>query len=381
MALLKVNSNQTNFAFDTTVVDAIRLGLAVNTFSTSESGGIFDAIVATNTGPSTITYQGTNSISITGGFGGKKTLTTGTGNDTISSQNISGVIADFDVLTGGAGNDTYLLRTIFAKVIEGASGGIDTVRTGIKAGQTFIIPVNVENVLLEGSANANVTGSAVDNELTGNDGNNVIRGLEGNDTIFGRGGADTLLGATGDDYLNGGMGNDYLDGGDGNDTLLGALGDDVLLGQGGNDLLYGGDGNDSLSGFAGNDSLYGEDGNDSLSGFSGDDLLEGGAGNDVLVGTNLFNTSEIDMLIGGTGNDSFVLGDLTGTYYQRSGFARIKDFEASDKILVSGNIGNYNINSLGGNLFSITTATSFSLNDVIAFVETVGGAAITLTSV
>lgn len=363
MALLKVNSNQINFLFDTTVVDAIRLGLAVDTFSTSESGGIFDSIVATNREPSTITYQGTNSISLTGGFGGKKILTTGIGNDTIRSQNTSSVKANFDILTGGAGNDTYILRSIFATIIEDANGGIDTVRTGIKAGQTFFIPDNVENVFLEGSENANVTGSAVDNEITGNDGDNVIRGLDGNDIIFGRGGADTILGGNGNDYLNGGMGDDILDGGNGDDILEGGLGDDLLLGRAGNDTLRGGDGNDRLEGFSGND------------------ILEGGAGDDVLIGTNVLRTADVDTLTGGSGNDSFVLGNSTGTFYQNSGFAKIKDFEVGDKILVSGSIGNYTINSLGGNLFSITTATSFSPNDLIAEVETVGGATVTLTSI
>lgn len=363
MALLKVESNQVGFLFDTTVVDTIRLGLLVNTFSTSESGGIFDTIVATNRGPSTITYQGTNSISLTGGFGGKKILTTGIGNDTISSQNTSSAKADFDVLTGGAGNDVYYLRTIYATIIEGINGGIDTVRTSIKAGQTFFIPNNVENVFLNGSANANVTGSAVDNEITGNDGDNVIRALDGNDTVFGRGGADTILGANGDDYLNGGMGNDTLDGGNGDDILDGALGDDLLIGRAGNDTLLGGDGNDNLQGF------------------SGDDILNGGAGEDVLIGTNILQTADIDTLIGGAGNDSFVLGDLTATFYQRSGYARITDFETGDKILVSGSTGNYNINLVSGNRFSITTATSASPNDVIAFIETVGGATVTLTSI
>ena len=359
MSLLKVSSNQINFSFDELIVDSIRLGSLVSEFSTSESGGVFNQIVATNMGPSTTIYSGTNSITLIGGFGGRKILTTGSGDDTISSKNIVSGQSNFDQLTGGAGDDLYILRSIFANIFEKANEGIDTVSVGIKSGQTFILPTNVENVLLRGFLNGNVTASGLDNEITGNDGDNVIRALDGNDTVFGRAGADTIFGGNGDDFLNGGMDNDMLIGGNGTDTLIGALG------------------HDSLFGGSGNDFLMGEDGNDSLEGSSGDDILEGGAGNDILSGTDAFRTIDQDILTGGAGVDTFVLGNALGTFYERSGFATITDFEAGERIRVSGSVGNYTIKAVSANLYDITTATSASATDLIAQVTTVGGAVVT----
>ncbi|MBX3670854.1 MAG: VWA domain-containing protein [Rhodocyclaceae bacterium] len=106
-----------------------------------------------------------------------------------------------DTLVGGSGNDTYVVHN-GDQVIEGANGGIDTVRTDRA---TYTLAPNVENgLMLNGSTT--LYGNELANRITGNMANNTITGGAGNDT------------------LNGAGGNDYLSGGDGNDLLIGDSG-------------------------------------------------------------------------------------------------------------------------------------------------------------
>ena len=76
-----------------------------------------------------------------------------------------------------------------------SGGGVDTVESAIP----FVLPANVENLTLVGTADISGTGNALANILAGNTGNNA------------------LFGGPGDDGLFGGVGNDNLDGGDGVD--------------------------------------------------------------------------------------------------------------------------------------------------------------------
>jgi serralysin len=210
---------------------------------------------------------------------------------------------------------TSMAETVF----EWANEGVDTVQTLV----SYVLPDNVENLLLAGSGNTSGMGNLLANQLTGNAGANTLDGGAGNDNLSGglgfdlvsggtgddtlRGGeqADSLLGGDGNDYINAGKGTDSAQGGTGNDTLLGALGNDSLNGNDGFDLLEGGDGNDTLSGELNADTLLGGIGDDFLGGGKGTDLLDGGDGNDTLVGG-----LGTDHLTGGPGADRFVFRNL-----------------------------------------------------------------------
>ena len=100
-----------------------------------------------------------------------------------------------------------------------------------------MLPANVENLTLTGTAAINGTGNGLNNTITGNSAANTLNGLAGNDTLNGMAGDDTLDGGLGNDTLNGGVGNDTLKGGLGNDRILGGKGIDTLYGEGGSDLL------------------------------------------------------------------------------------------------------------------------------------------------
>jgi Tol biopolymer transport system component len=139
-------------------------------------------------------------------------------------------------------------------------------------------------VVLCGSKNATIVGTAGNDTLNGTSGADVIAGLGGNDTILGAGGNDIVCGSAGADRIGGGSGNDRVSAGSGSDRVSGNSGNDRLTGGTGNDRLGGGSGRDRLVSNSGRDSLLGGPGRDTLIAGSGRDRLDGGASRDVCQG-------------------------------------------------------------------------------------------------
>ncbi|MBI2993492.1 MAG: hypothetical protein HYY48_04855 [Gammaproteobacteria bacterium] len=141
-------------------------------------------------------YAGNDSVL---GNGGNDVLRGGSGNDSLNGG------AGNDILAGGAGNDTYTVTT-GDTLVEGASAGIDTVRSSV----TTTLGANLEKLILTGTTAINGTGNTLNNALTGNSGNNFLNGGTGNDTLNGGAGNDTLVGGPGLDSLNGSTGRDIF---------------------------------------------------------------------------------------------------------------------------------------------------------------------------
>ena len=73
------------------------------------------------------------------------------------------------------------------------------------------------------TADGNLTGNELANEIRGSNGKNTLSGQDGNDKLFGNDGDDILIGGDGIDTLVGGLGKDRLEGGAGNDILHGDI--------------------------------------------------------------------------------------------------------------------------------------------------------------
>ena len=240
-----------------------------------------------------------------------------------------------DELRGNAGDDVMVVNSTGDVIIEAPGGGNDTVRASL----SYVLPAEVESLVLTGTAALSGAGNALDNRLRGNAGNNVLSGGAGDDLIEAAGGNDLLRGEAGVDVLDGGAGDDVMIGGEGDDRyIVGSAGDSVredpaqgvdaivtpvsylLVGNvealflsggaavsgAGNaaaNLVVGNVASNALDGGRGNDVAQGLGGADVLSNAAGNDVLDGGAGADRLTGS-----AADELLIGGAGNDVLATG-------------------------------------------------------------------------
>jgi Ca2+-binding RTX toxin-like protein len=248
-----------------------------------------------------------------------------------------------NVLSGGLGNDTYKVGA-GDTVVEAPGAGTDTVYSY----GDHSLAANVENLTLNVSGAATLTGNELANYLRGNVGGDVLTGFAGNDSLDGGQGADTMIGGVGDDqyhvdnandsvaelsgegsdivyssvgwtlaanverlyltgsaavsatgnelantlYGNGNSAANVLSGGLGNDTYKVGAGDTVVEAPGaGTDTVYS-YGDHSLAAnvenltlnVSGAATLTGNELNNALRGNAGNDTLAGGLGNDTLTG-------------------------------------------------------------------------------------------------
>jgi Ca2+-binding RTX toxin-like protein len=143
------------------------------------------------------------------GFGGDDAITGATGNDTLDGGAGNDLLdggLGADTMIGGTGDDRYTVDDIGDVVVEASGGGVDTVSASI----SYALGVDLENLILTGSAAINGTGNDGDNMIVGNAGRNVLTGGAGNDVIVAGGGEAGLAPAGGFDVVNGGSGNDTL---------------------------------------------------------------------------------------------------------------------------------------------------------------------------
>lgn len=194
-----------------------------------------------------------------------------------------------DTLEGGAGDDNYYVDSQGDIIVEAAGDALDTVLA--RSSYTLAADVDIEKLLALGSANLDLGGNGIANQLYGNNGNNIITSTDIGD------GADDLRGSLGDDtYVLGDVADTINDTG-GNDTIRTAL--NLSLQN------YTGVDNIQLTGSA-NVGASGNGSANSVTGNSGKNLLEGGGGNDILVGG-----LGADSLFGGNDRDTFDFNTLS----------------------------------------------------------------------
>jgi Ca2+-binding RTX toxin-like protein len=258
-----------------------------------------------------------------------------------------------DTMAGGLGDDTYIVDAAGDAVTEDANAGSDTVQTSV----THVLALNVEHLVLTGTAAISGTGNALSNTLKGNRENNTLDGGDGVDTL--------VLAGRGADYSFTGLDatrvqvRDGVASRDGTDIIinietvrfadgsfaLNTLFSTTVNGTAGIDNLVGTVGMDRMNGLAGNDRLDGRGGNDTMLGGQGDDVYvvsEAGdsvqenanEGTDTVeaelsytLGANVENLVLAGSATHGTGNDA--ANRLTG-----NGLDNMLDGGAGDDVML-----------------------------------------------
>ena len=164
--------------------------------------------ISTGSGNDTITLSSTDALNIT--------VDGGDNNDVIDSTGVNNPLSNLSILAGD-GNDTVTGATLATTVIR-AGLGDDTV-TLLSSGSVY-----------------------------GDDGFDTINGSSQDDSLYGGAGSDSILGFGGTDLIDGGMGWNILIGGPGVDILMGGAdsdtfqwnagdGFDFITGNGGEDFI------------------------------------------------------------------------------------------------------------------------------------------------
>src|SRR5262245_9192708 len=254
--------------------------LSVNIHTIAFAGGEIRGQLVTIATDNGETVMGTTGNDILPGLGGDDAISGLAGNDTIDGG------TGADTMAGGTGNDSYVVDNVGDLVTENPGEGTDTVNTSI----TYVLPTDVENLTMLGSADLQGYGNAAADTLTGNAGNNLLNGFAGADTMIGGGGNDTYFVDDAGDMVmeNASEGSDAVFATV--DQTLAANVETLIL-QGGADLQGYGNGLDNT--------IYGNTGNNLLNGNAGADIMVGGAGNDTYFVDNA-NDAVVENAMEGT---------------------------------------------------------------------------------
>jgi Ca2+-binding RTX toxin-like protein len=215
------------------------------------------------------------------------TVTANSGNDTLIAGN--GVAT----LVGGSGNDTFVVNNA-NDVVQALSSGhnANTVMSSV----SYVMPANVQTLMLTGTADLTATGSDAGGTLIANSGNDTLIAGAGLVTLVGGAGNDTFVVNNAADLIQviptgtntstaqSAVSYSLADSAQGvqNLTMTGTA-DVTATGNNLNNIITANSGNDVLSGGAGNDTLIAGSGADTLIGGSGVNTLYGGSGVDTYV--------------------------------------------------------------------------------------------------
>ncbi|MFM5900237.1 MAG: lectin-like protein [Dolichospermum sp.] len=319
-----------------------------------------------------------------------------TGNNVITGNSANNTLnggAGIDTLIGGLGNDIYVVDSTTDTITESANAGIDTVQSSV----TYtVLPANVENLTLIGTATINGTGNAGNNVITGNSANNTLNGGVGDDTLDGGAGKDTLIGGTGNDtYIVDSTDIITESTGGGIDTIQSSVNYSIALLTNVENLTLTGTAA-SGTGNVGNNVITGNSANNNLNGGAGNDTLNGGADDDIYV-VDITDTITEDVE-GGTdtiqSSFTYTIEDITNVEnLTLTGIADIDGTGNTGNNVITGNSANNTLNGgdgddildggdgddilIGGlgsnNLFGGAGIDQFEFSGLNAFDTTVNG--------
>jgi Ca2+-binding RTX toxin-like protein len=314
-------------------VDTLIGGTGNTTFVVNATGDVVQdsSSITSNTIQTSVSYTlptDVNSLVLTGTAA--LTGTANSGNDTLASN------AGVDTLMGGSGNDTFIVNNANDVVQDTSTTASNSVQTAL----TYALPVDVNSLVLTGTAAVTGTANSGNDTLTSNTGADTLVGGAGNDTFVVNNASDVVqdtattasntidssvsytlptnintLTLTGSSSLTatGNAANDVITANAGSDTLIAGTGTDTLIGGAGGDMFVVNNTSDVVQ-----DTTVGA--NNAVSSSVSfalptnvNSLLLTGTGN--LVGTanggndTLTSNSGIDTLVGGSGTDVFIVNN------------------------------------------------------------------------
>ncbi|QSV56603.1 MAG: calcium-binding protein [Dolichospermum sp. UKL201] len=212
--------------------------------------------------------DGTSKNDLLTGKQGDDTLSGKEGDDTLNGG------AGNDTMIGGLGNDTYIVDSAGDIVTETSTVAteVDTVQSSV----SYVLGVNLENLILTGSAVINGTGNSLNNTITGNAANNIFNGGAGNDTMIGGLGNDTyIVDSAGDIVTETSTVATEVD------TVQSSV--SYVLGANLENLILTGSAVINGTGNSLNNAITGNAANNILNGGAGNDIMIGGLGNDTYI--------------------------------------------------------------------------------------------------
>ena len=208
-------------------------------------------------------------------------------------------------------------------IFENANEGIDTVQTSLDG---YVLPTNMENLTLTGSANLSGNGNGLDNVLTSNTGVNTLTGGLGNDTY--------VLNNAGDIVIE--------NPGEGTDTVVAGFSYSLATSNNVENL--------TLTGSAGL-SATGNAADNVLTSNTGVNTLTGGLGNDTYV---LSNAADSVVENPGEGTDTVQFaGNFNGTsFLLPTNFENATNVGSVSLTLTGNSLGNTLIGGAGAEIFN-----------------------------
>ena len=214
----------------------------------------------------------------------------------IETVNITslGTVANSVNLDNETGTTTITVSGNNSLTLTGIANVTNLNASGFTGNLTAQLVANGTNLtLVGGSGNDTLSFDAgTSGQILGNAGNDSITVVDG----------DSILdGGIGNDTIYGGSGNDAIYAGAGNDTVSTGNGNNYVTGDAGNDSITAGNGNDNINAGADNDLIIFADGNltsnDSVDGGSGTNTLQATAANLATASTSqLTNVANIQTL-------------------------------------------------------------------------------------
>ena len=236
-------------------------------------------------------------------------------------ENESGTISGLTIsMLSQDGNDMKTDTTSpFEVTVNGVADGITINPTNSFGNQGDIIPVNLNNTMLDSSELVTIVIGGLGADASFYAGTTLLSA-----TYDSGAGEYTLTGLTSQEVTDFGIlykAGSYtlsctiytVDGSSESAHESGTITLDIhpVLATIGDDVLKGYDGIDTIDGLAGNDTIYGYGGDDTLIGGAGDDTLNGGAGNDVFIfDTALSDTLNVDTILDFSHTDDTISLDI-----------------------------------------------------------------------